>query len=136
MCMVSPPSCVYCETDWSILPVSPRGDNLCLYDGSVRLHPYCATMPPSTGIGKPVTNDAASEHSHTTASAISSGFPIRPTGSTAAILSALPALWAVIRSTIGVLITPGHTAFTRIPDLAYSNAAVLVSPTTPCLLAT
>ncbi len=44
------------------------------------VHTHCAVMPPSTAIGSPVTNDAASEHSHTMASAISSGFPIRPTG--------------------------------------------------------
>lgn len=44
---------------------------------------YCAIQPPSTAIGSPVTNDEASEHSHTTASAISSGLPIRPTGSAA-----------------------------------------------------
>lgn len=46
-------------------------------------HPYCAIQPPSTAIGSPVTNDDASEHSHITASAISSGLPIRPTGSAA-----------------------------------------------------
>ncbi len=44
---------------------------------------YCAIQPPSTAIGSPVTNDDASEHSHITASAISSGLPIRPTGSAA-----------------------------------------------------
>ena len=37
-----------------------------------------ARSPPSTFIGWPVTNEAASEQSHTTASAISSGFPSRP----------------------------------------------------------
>ena len=37
---------------------------------------------------------------------------------------------------IGVWIAPGQTQLTRIPCCAYSNAAVLVSPTTPCLLAT
>src|SRR5262249_9084662 len=95
-----------------------------------------ATAPPSTDMACPVTKDAASEHSHTTASAISSGFPIRPTGSAAAIRSAMPGRLAVTLSTIGVWITPGHTAFTRTPDLAYSNAAVRVNPTTPCLLAT
>src|SRR5262249_55969256 len=30
---------------------------------------------------------------------------------------------------------PGHTALTRTLALAYSSAAVLLSPTTPCLLA-
>jgi hypothetical protein len=31
--------------------------------------------------------------------------------------------------------SPGQTAFTRIPAVAYSRAAVFVSPTTPFLLA-
>src|SRR2546425_790628 len=44
---------------------------------------YCTTSPPSTGIVCPVTNEAASEQSHTTASAISSGVPTRPMGSLA-----------------------------------------------------
>ena len=35
-----------------------------------------------------------------------------------------------------VAITPGHTAFTRIPAVAYSSAAVRVSPTMPCFDAT
>ena len=39
-----------------------------------------ADLPPSTVMLWPVTNEAASEHSQTTASAISSGVPIRPTG--------------------------------------------------------
>src|SRR5215212_430538 len=36
---------------------------------------------------------------------------------------------------MGVRIRPGHTALTRMPDWAYSSAAVFVSPTIPCLLA-
>src|SRR2546425_11517361 len=96
---------------------------------------YWAEAPPSTAMVCPVTKEAASEHSHTTASATSSGFPLRPAGS-AIIICSSTGRWCVTRSTIGVWITPGHTAFTRTPDLAYSNAAVLVSPTTPCLLAT
>jgi putative transposase len=79
-------------------------------------HNYCATKPPSTGIALPVTNEAASEHNHTTASATSSGLPILPIGS----IAMRPASASVPSrgSTIGVRMTPGHTAFTRIPALA------------------
>src|SRR5262249_32994852 len=97
---------------------------------------HCATQPPSTAMGKPVTNEAASEHNQTTASPTSSGLAMRPTGSIATNCSSAPGVLRIARSTIGVWITPGHTAFTRIPDLAYSSAAVLVSPLTPCLAAT
>ena len=41
---------------------------------------YRAIKPPSTGSACPVTNEAASEQSHTTAWATSSGWPIRPMG--------------------------------------------------------
>ncbi len=41
---------------------------------------YRATNPPSIAMAWPVTKEAASEQSHTTAAAISSGVPIRPTG--------------------------------------------------------
>src|SRR5215813_14059971 len=44
---------------------------------------YCATSPPSMLMACPVTNEAASEQSHTTASATSSGVPTRPMGSVA-----------------------------------------------------
>src|SRR5215475_14968782 len=44
---------------------------------------YCVTYPPSTLMACPVTNEAASEQSQTTASAISSGVPTRPMGSVA-----------------------------------------------------
>ena len=36
---------------------------------------------------------------------------------------------------IGVRMWPGQTALIRIPAVAYSNAAVLVIPTHPCLAA-
>ena len=44
---------------------------------------YCATKPPSTGIGTPVIKEASSEQSHATALATSSGVPNRFTGSCA-----------------------------------------------------
>src|SRR4029453_5516058 len=97
---------------------------------------HCATQPPSTARGKPVTKDAASEHSHTTASPTSAGAAMRPMGSSATTCSSMPGLSRAPRSNIGVRIAPGHTALTRIPALAYSSAAVLVSPFTPCLAAT
>src|SRR5712691_12949748 len=96
---------------------------------------YCATNPPSTVMVCPVTNDAASEQSHTTASAISSGVPTRPIGSLAMMRALRSGLLKPL-SVMGVWITPGQTQLTRIPCCAYSNAAVFVSPTTPCLLAT
>ena len=40
---------------------------------------------------------------------------------------------ANMSATIGVLIVPGHTALMQIPLEAYSSAALLVSPITPCL---
>ena len=39
----------------------------------------------------------------------------------------------MIRATIGVWMTPGQTQLTRIFFCAYSSAAVLVKPITPCL---
>src|SRR5712691_2992020 len=96
---------------------------------------YCATNPPSTVMVCPVTNEAASEQSQTTASAISSGCPIRPTGSLA-IIRAIRSGSCIPCAVIGVAIYPGQTQLTRIPCCAYSNAAVFVRPTTPCLLAT
>ncbi len=78
--------------------------------------------------------DALSEHIQTTASAISIGFPKRPMG-----WQLRTYLWTCgapkILSAIGVSITAGHTALTRIPLFAFSNAALFVSPMTPCLLA-
>src|SRR5712691_3984317 len=95
---------------------------------------YCATSPPSMLMACPVTNEAASEQSQTTASATSSGAPTRPMGR--AVICACRAGSRKALSVIGVWITPGQTQLTRIPCCAYSSAAVLVSPTTPCLLAT
>src|SRR3970282_2584400 len=97
---------------------------------------YCATKPPSTAIACPVTNEASSEHIHTTALAISSGCPNRPTGSKSVNCSIVSFSLPVILSIMGICITPGHTAFTRIPSLAHSNADVFVNPMTPCFDAT
>jgi hypothetical protein len=72
------------------------------------------------------------ESSQTTPSPISSGLPIRPTGSAARNSCSSIPLESIIRATISVLINPGQTQFTRIFFCAYSRAAVLVRPTTPC----
>jgi len=97
---------------------------------------HLATQPPSTGSATPVRNDAAAELSQTTAAAISSGRPRRPIGSAASNSCLVSGRWATVRWIIGVSIAPGQTALTRIPQLAYSSAAALVRPTTPCLAAT
>src|SRR5262249_30576766 len=46
---------------------------------------YFAVQPPSTASVWPVTKEALSEHNQRKASAISSGWPVRPTGCMAAI---------------------------------------------------
>src|SRR5438128_10853252 len=88
---------------------------LCLAVGDE--HHY-TVWPPSMTIACPTTKAAASEHSQTTAAAISSGFPIRPIGSCAITLSRPSGVPPLNRSIIGVLMIPGHTAFTRIFDFA------------------
>jgi hypothetical protein len=55
---------------------------------AVRTHGYRASKPPSMVSRCPVTNEAASEHSQTTAAAISSGHPTRPIGYRAVICAA------------------------------------------------
>src|SRR5688572_5220863 len=58
----------------------------------------------------PTTNEAASEHSHTTAAAISAGVPIRPIGS-CAITSARPSgVPPLKRCIIAVSMIPGQMA--------------------------
>src|SRR5437879_9508718 len=98
------------------------------------LHILLGHIPPSTVMVCPVTNEAASEQSHTTVSAISSGVPTRPMGSLA-MRRALRAGSLKPLAVIGVWITPGQTQLTRIHCWAYSSADVLVWPTNHCLLA-
>ena len=92
-------------------------------------------IPPSTESAAPVTKEASSESRKATARAISSGCPTRPIGCAGprifSITSALP--W--IGPKIGVSITPGQTAFTRILCGARSAAAHFIRPSTPCLVA-
>ncbi len=61
-------------------PSRERKTSLCPLSESC----YWAQTPPSTGSVWPVTYRASSESNHTTASAISSGWPIRPIGTNAA----------------------------------------------------
>src|SRR5271169_3832740 len=105
--------------------------SLCLTVGSAG---YPADFPPSTESTWPVIKAALSEARKTMASAISSGFPTRLSGTVEtrpAFLSALP----VKRLSISVSVGPGATALTRTPEPATSSAADLVSPSTACLLA-
>src|SRR5215213_4339866 len=75
-------------------------------------HHY-TVWPPSTTIACPTTKEAASEHSHRTAAAISSGFPILPMGSCEIIRWRPSGVSPVTRSIIWVSMIPGHTALTR-----------------------
>jgi hypothetical protein len=90
---------------------------------------YCAVYPPSTMMSWPVVNAAPGELSQSTALAISSGVPMRPTGFCVAIVfftSVSPS--PKVRSNISVWIGPGETLLTRTHSLANSSAAVLVRP--------
>jgi len=65
-----------------------------------------------------VTKEAASEHSQTTAAAISSGQPMRPMGSWAMTLSRPSSVPSVKRSIISVSTMPGQMALIRMFDPA------------------
>ena len=57
-------------------------------------------------------------------------------GTAAIIAGSMRGFSSMIASSIRVRMGPGQTAFTRIPRVAYSRAAVRVRPMTPCLEAT
>ena len=63
---------------------------------------YRARNPPSIGKTCPVIKEAASEHSHTTAPATSSGVPNRPIGCSAINCGSSSGVWKPPRSVIGV----------------------------------
>src|SRR6266545_4358035 len=105
---------------------------------------HAAVTPPSTGRATPVMNDASSESRKRAALAISSGWPVRPSGTAPAARlrtsssRSMPAVdfWsgrATKTRSIGVSMGPGHTAFTRIFSLASRTARLLTKPTTPNL---
>ena len=81
-------------------------------------------------------NDASSDARNSTARAISSGLPIRPSGRLAAPFTYSshdsPRCFASSGS-IGVSTSPGQTQFTRMPCRPWSIAIALVSRTTPPL---
>ena len=72
-------------------------------------------------------------HSHRTDAAISSAWPSRAIGIDAAACSRLSSPLEAMSATIGVSMAPGQMALMRIPRAAYSRAALVVSPITPCL---
>src|SRR5882762_7739365 len=93
-----------------------------------------ARNPPSRTSDWPVMKEARSEHIQRTASATSVGLPKRPMGwrpRANLFISGAPK----IRSPMGVSMTAGQTALMRIPLVAFSSAALLVRPMTPCLVA-
>src|SRR5262249_8613703 len=79
---------------------------------------HWAEYPPSTGSTTPVTNDAASEHSQSTASATSGDLPIRPSGCMPWKASGGTSMLTAVRSISGVSTMPGEVAFTRMPTWA------------------
>ena len=72
--------------------------------------------------------EALSEHSHTTAWAISSGVPILPIGVRLIRHESGETGLPSTRSIIGVSIEPGQMTLTRIPSFAQPFAADFVNP--------
>ncbi len=74
--------------------------------------------PPSTASGCPWTNEDSSEHSHSTAAAISSVVPNLFMGWRLAWNSISSGFVRVTSSNCGVMTEPGHTALMRTPFVA------------------
>src|SRR5207244_13345364 len=74
---------------------------------------HCTVWPPSTIRAWPTVKEAASEHSHTTALAISSGRPILPIGFSEITLARPPEVPPVKRPINGASIYAWQTAFHR-----------------------
>src|SRR5699024_7953701 len=72
--------------------------------------------PPSTTRAWPTANPPRSEHSHRAAEAISSGRPMRPTGSWAMTRARPSGVPPEKRPIIGVSMMPGQIALMRIPS--------------------
>src|SRR4051794_39388603 len=72
-------------------------------------------------------------HNQRTAEAISSELPSRPNGISFITAFIVSGSSARALATMGVSMAPGHIALIRIPRAAYSRAALLVKPITPCL---
>jgi hypothetical protein len=88
---------------------------------------HCTVKPPSTGSVWPVTNDAASDASHSTAAATSSGLPMRPMGCRPSNCFRMSSE-VTKRLNMSVSMPAGATALTRMFLRAYSSATDLVSP--------
>src|SRR5215470_1735366 len=130
-----------------VLPIirgAPRPAGPQPRDGLQRAPLHAAVTPPSTGSATPVTNDASSERRNSAAFAISSGRPVRPSGTEpwarlrTSSSGSMPAVdfWsgrATKTRSIGVSMGPGHTAFTRIFSGARRSDRLLTKPTTPNL---
>jgi hypothetical protein len=80
-----------------------------------------------------MTNLAPGLHSQRTVEAISSARPNRPMGWLASAAAGSNSPLAIMAATMGVSKVPGQMALIRITRGAYSRAALLVSPSTPCL---
>ena len=108
---------------------------LLLLDAALLPRNQRAVYPPSTASACPITKPAPGLQSHNTAEAISSGLPRRPIGCSFIMSFMVSGSLAIIAATIGVSMAPGHIALMRMPRAAYSRAALLVRPITPCLVA-
>src|SRR3954470_3859366 len=93
-----------------------------------------AVKPPSTGKPTPITKLAPGLHSQSTAAATSSALPRRPIDC-CFMISVMASAWPDnMSAAIGVSIVPGQTALMRMPRGAYSTPALLVKPSTACLV--
>ena len=90
--------------------------------------------PPSTAIAWPVTNDASSlaRKATTAATFLRLPHPVDRREPSERSTGRLNSGLLCIGPWIGVLMTPGHTAFARTPSAAHSTAAHFISPRTPC----
>ena len=86
--------------------------------------------PPLRSSTSPVSHGALARNS--TASAMSSGVPARPSGVFSTYSSTTPGI-CVAGSVSGVWTNPGATALTRMPRGASSSAATWVSIDSPAL---
>jgi hypothetical protein len=109
---------------------SETSESVCTSSRSERVQ-MPDVWPPSTNRACPVVNPESSEQRNSTAAAISSGLPIRPIGSKAIMFAMPSGVSPVKRDIIEVSVMPGHIAFTRMFDFAYSSAATLLTDITP-----
>ena len=96
-----------------------------------------AKYPPSISKLVPDTNELSSLARKIKPLAISSDLPKRFIGCKS-MICCFTSSWSLIPPLVnnGVSIKPGQMALIRIPSVAYSKAAVWVSPITPCFAAT